>query len=161
MDITQGRTPGRHDLPWLGAHLRQDLPLDQVAHWGLCTPPDWVEVWALDGVHRIDWRHDLSLQQALAALPAAGHARADRAILITPPGLQLSRGIADWNRQATALAPGSRLIIELPHGQGLRGALPFPGTVEEAQWLNQRLPDFLATRLPGDDCTLWEARDEG
>ncbi len=157
MDITQRRTPGRHDLPWLIAHLRQDLPLERIVHWGFCAPPDWVEVWALDGVHRIDWRHDLTLQQALAALPAAGHASADQATLITPPGARLPRGIADWNRQATPLAPGSRVVIELPQGQGLRGALPFPGTVEEARWLNQHLPDFLATRLPGDDCTLWNA----
>ena len=150
------RTPGRHDLPWIAADLRRDLPLSQVAHFGLCTPPSWVEVWHHRGITRVDWQPAMTLRDAVERLPQAAWASANQAVVITPTGKRLSRGVATWNRETAALAPGSRIMLALPEAQGLRTALPFPGTVEEASWVNRELPEFLATRLPADQCTLWK-----
>lgn len=149
------RTPGRHDLPWIAADLRRDLPLSQVAHIGLCVPPDWVEVWHHQGITRVAWQPGMTLHGAVERLPQAAWASANQAVVITPAGKRLPRGVAAWNREPAALAPGSRVMLALPETQGLRSALPFPGTVEEANWVNRALPEFLATRLPADQCTLW------
>lgn len=153
-DATRARTPGRHDLPWLAADLRRDLPLEALHYWGQCQPPRWVELWGLGGVARVTWQPGLTLQALLSAAPeAAGDG--NQAVLISPHGDQQVRGIAAWNRETTQLAPGSRVMVLLPGPQGLRKASPFPGTLEESRWINQHLPRFLATRLPGDVCTLW------
>lgn len=150
------RTPGRRGLPWIAADLRRDLPLEKVARWGYCTPPGWVELWHYRGITRVAWQPDMQLRDALADLPQAAHQGANRAAVVTPLGEILERGMASWNREATPLAQGSRVMLRLPEAQGLRAALPFPGTVEEAGWVNRQLPRFLATLLPGDQCQLWE-----
>ncbi|MWJ28480.1 hypothetical protein GPM19_09720 [Halomonas sp. ZH2S] len=152
----QARTPGRFDLPWLGAHLRQVPPLSAIAYWGFCQVPDWVEVWSLDGVSRVPWTPDLRLADVYRELSSTAR-RADHAALIVPSGNVLRRGVASWNRQPTPLAPGSRVFFELPGRQGLSGALPFPGTATERSLVNRLLPTLLSTRLPGDDCPLWQA----
>ncbi|MDZ7852536.1 MAG: capsule biosynthesis GfcC family protein [Halomonas sp.] len=157
MDDARGRTPGRMDLPWLGAHLRHNPPLSTIAGWGVCEVPGWVELWHVTGVTRLAWRPGLTLDEALQALPEAARRDSNHAQLITPPGEVHRLGIAAWNAEPAPLAPGSRVMLEFPAGQGLRGALPFPGTVEERQLVNTRLPAYLATRLPGDDCRLWRA----
>ena len=153
------RTPGRFDLPWLGAHLRQDPPLAEIALWGSCEPPAWVEIWHLGGVTRLPWRAGMALDGALERLArdADGEVSAsvDYAWLITPTGERHRRGIAAWNTQATPLAPGSRVMLELPGPQGLSSALPLSAPQAAGRLINQRLPDYLATRLPGDDCTTW------
>ncbi|SFU95379.1 capsule biosynthesis GfcC family protein [Halomonas korlensis] len=162
LDDERTRTPGRFDLPWLGANLRQVPPLSAIAHWGFCTVPDWVEVWSLDGVRRVPWSAELQLVDVYRDLSSTAR-QADHAALIVPSGKVLRRGVAAWNRQATPLAPGSRVVFELPNRQGLQGALPFntsaafPGTRIESDLVNRRLPALLATRLPGDDCALWHA----
>ncbi|MDR5893277.1 capsule biosynthesis GfcC family protein [Halomonas mongoliensis] len=153
-DPLAGRTPGRFDLPWLGANLRHDPPLAALADWGLCAVPDWVEVWSLAGVTRLPWRPGLSLTQLMSELPRDARARADHAAVIDPLGQVRRLGIAAWNREESSLAPGSRVMVQLPGAQGLSGALPFPGTTVESDLINERLPAYLATRLPSDDCTL-------
>jgi hypothetical protein len=150
------RTPGRFDLPWLGAHLRQDPPLAKIALWGSCQPPGWVEVWHPGGVTRLPWREGMTLDEAIERLArgADGEAdvSADYAWLITPTGERHRRGIAAWNAQTTPLAAGSRVMLALPGSPSAR--LP-SGSQVAGRLVNQRLPDYLATRLPGDDCTTW------
>ncbi|MEQ5801930.1 hypothetical protein [Halomonas sp. H10-9-1] len=155
-DLTRSRTPGRHDLPWIAADLRRDLPLTAVASFALCEPPRWVEVWHLGGITRVRWQSQMTLAGALSTLPDNATTKINRAAVISPLGELQMRGIADWNNEATGLAPGARVVLLLPEAQGLRAALPFPGTVEEAGWVNQALPEFLATRLPGEECQLWD-----
>lgn len=150
------RTPGRHDLPWIAADLRRDLPIQEVKRWGLCTPPEWVEVWHHQGVSRVSWQSEMTLRDVVESLPGGAWRAANQAIVVTPTGESLTRGVASWNRESASLAPGSRVMLALPDAQGLRAALPFPGTVEEAGWVNQSLPEFLAMQLPADHCTLWE-----
>ena len=147
------RTPGRHDLPWLGANLRQDPALERIRHWGHCEVPGWVEIWHPGGVARLEWRAGMNLDSALNRLPAEGHRGTDRAMVITPSGEQVDRGIAAWNHQATPLSPGSRVLLALPQAGERRGALP-ASVRQEISLVNERLPAYLATRLPGDDCTL-------
>ncbi|WP_290797440.1 capsule biosynthesis GfcC family protein [Halomonas sp.] len=147
------RTPGRHDLPWLGANPRRDPALGQIRHWGHCEVPGWVEVWHLDGVARLDWRSGMTLNRALAALPTGANRDAERAVIITPNGERVPRGIAAWNHQATPLSPGSRVVLTLPAGSGHSGALP-PSVRQEIALINERLPAYLATRLPGEACEL-------
>lgn len=156
--LETSRTPGRHDLPWISANLRRDLPLEAVTSFGLCRPPPWVEVWHYRGITRIPWRSRLHLEMALSVLPDGARAGANRAAVITPLGEIQQRGIAAWNRESTGLAPGTRVMLQLPEAQDLRAALPFPGTVEEAGWVNQALPAFLATRMPGEECQIWDVK---
>lgn len=146
------RTPGRYDLPWLGANQRDDLPLDDISLWGHCRLPSWVEVWHHGGVSRVAWHQGMTLDQALAALPEAATRRAETATLITPDGTSHGRGIAAWNHQATPLTPGSRVVLPLPESR-LHGAA--------ARIVDQRLPAYLATRLPGDECEVFERHDTG
>ncbi|WP_445004360.1 capsule biosynthesis GfcC family protein [Halomonas mongoliensis] len=147
------RTPGRHDLPWLGANLRHDPPLSQVRHWGYCKAPGWVELWHLGGISRLDWRPGMTLDHALDALPGDAYKAAQRAVVIAPNGVQASRGIAAWNHQATPLTPGTRVMVALPEGRERSGGLPV-SVRQEIAIINERLPAYLATRLPGDECTL-------
>lgn len=153
-DDDRARTPGRHDLPWLGANLRHNPPLSRYVQFGVCEVPAWVEVWSLDGVSRLAWRSGLSLNDVLAGLSGPAARDTDYAVVVSPVGETFRRGVAAWNHQSTPLVPGSRVMLELPTRQGLRAALPFPGTTHEADLINDRLPRLLATRLPGDDCTL-------
>lgn len=147
------RTPGRFDLPWLGAHLRYDPPLATVQHWGHCRVPEWVEIWHLAGVTRLPWHAGLGLDQALDALPNAAHHGIEHAVVITPNGARISRGTAAWNHQPAPLTPGSRVVLALPTA-GQRTS-PLPAAVnKEITLINQRLPAYLATRLPGDECMV-------
>lgn len=151
------RSPERLDLPKLGVDLRKAPLLSRVEHWGACTIPAWVEVWGLQGVTRVAWQPNMSLATLANAINPRAFTLIDDIHLITPQGKVLRRGIAAWNNQQTPLAPGSRIVIELPNQQGLVGALPFPGTTHELDIINQRLPGVLAAQLPGDQCTQWQA----
>lgn len=151
------RSPERLDLPKLGADLRKAPLLSHVVHWGACTIPNWVEVWGLQGVTRVAWQPNMRIDTLADDLNPRAFTLIDHIHLITPQGEVLRRGIAAWNHEETPLAPGSRVIIELPNRQGLVGALPFPGTTHELDIINQRLPGVLAAQLPGDQCTQWQA----
>ncbi|WP_416137228.1 capsule biosynthesis GfcC family protein [Halomonas sp. HK25] len=153
-DPAASRTPGRFDLPWLGAHRRDNPPLASLVHYGVCEPPAWVEVWSLDGVRRLAWSAAQNLDELLAALSPQAARDADWAAVVAPDGRISRRGVAAWNHQPTPLVPGSRVLLELPGERGLRAASPFPGTRGERELVNDRLPALLATRLPGDACPL-------
>lgn len=146
------RTPGRYDLPWLSAHQRDDPLLVNIALWGHCRVPSWVEVWHHGGVSTVAWHRGMTLDRALASLPEAAIGQAETATLVTPDGTLHTRGIAAWNHQATPLAPGSRVILPLP-GPGHHTAA--------VRVVNQRLPAYLATRLPGSECEIFERHDTG
>ena len=151
------RSPERLDLPKLGANLRNAPLLSRVVHWGACEIPAWVEVWGLAGVTRVKWQPNMHIDTLTEHLIPQAFTSVDYVRLITPQGQVLHRGIAAWNHEETPLAPGSRMIVELPNRQGLTGALPLPGTTHELDIINQRLPGVLAAQLPGDQCTQWQA----
>lgn len=151
------RSPERLDLPKFGANLREAPLLSRVVLWGACEIPRWVEVWGLQGVTRAKWQPNMRIDTLADDLNPRTFTLIDYVHLITPQGKVLRRGIAGWNHEETPLAPGSRVIIELPNRQGLVGALPFPGTTHELDIINQRLPGVLAAQLPGDQCTQWQA----
>ena len=146
MDPLAARSPERLDLPWLAADLRRSPATARLRHMGHCQPPDWIELGSPDGTQRIAWEPDTTLTGLLAAAPRSATRRIDHAAVVTPLGEIHEFGVAAWNREDTALAPGSRILLLLPDS-GLGGTL-------EGSLLNERLPRFLATRLPGDDCQL-------
>lgn len=127
----------------LAGALRQNPPMADIDTLGTCHTPGWVEAWTLTGVERIDWRPGMSVDTLLDRLPASATQGLDEVSVITPRGQARTLGIAAWNRQDAPLAPGARLAVRLPeHSQ-------------EAHIINRELAAFLASRLPGDDCTLW------
>ncbi|ADC71138.1 hypothetical protein TK90_0623 [Thioalkalivibrio sp. K90mix] len=140
------RSAERLDLPWLLANLRQAPDPTGMEHIGYCTPPDWVELWSLDGVDRHEWTPGMTLQDLLAKPSRAALRGTDTAAVVSPIGEVHVFGAAPWNREDTAIAPGTRVMTHL-HVRDLGGSV-------EGDLLNQRLPRFLATRLPGDNCTL-------
>ena len=149
------RTPGRLDLPWLGAQLRPDPPLDKLDSWGFCTVPEWVEVWHHTGVVRLPVRAGESLRELLQRLPEDAWRRADHARVISATGQIQRVGVAAWNREPAMAGPGGRVLLELP--EPARAPLPFAsrqtGTVTLA-WLHDQLAEVLAGQLPGDDCEV-------
>lgn len=150
------RTPGRFDLLALGSAPRKAPSMDIVRLWGICEIPDWIEVWSLNGVTRLNWEQHSNLKEVFQALPRKASAVIDYSYVISPQGQILRRGIASWNYQETPLAPGSRIITELPNRQGLGGALSLYDAYVERDLINQRLPELIATYLPGDHCTTWQ-----
>lgn len=142
------RSAERLDLPRLLANLRHAPDSARMEHIGYCTPPDWVELWSLDGVDRHEWAPGMTLQDLLAKPSRAALRGTDTAAVVSPVGEVNVFGAAPWNREDTAIAPGTRVMTHL-HVRDLGGSV-------EGDLLNQRLPRFLATRLPGDDCTLRE-----
>lgn len=137
-----GRTPARADLTALLADPRHDPTLSSLASIGVCQAPDWVEIWSLEGVTRRPWTARMRLSDLLRELPAEAVGAAQATWLVSPHRSPRRLGIAAWNAEDAELIPGSRLVLEL------RDDLP------AAAWLNRHLPDFLATRLPGESCTL-------
>ncbi|WP_019623636.1 capsule biosynthesis GfcC family protein [Thioalkalivibrio thiocyanoxidans] len=144
----QVRSAERLDLPWLLANLRHAPAQTDIEHMGYCTPPDWVELWSLDGVDRHEWTPGMTLQDVLDKPSRAALRGTDTAAVVTPLGEVHVFGVAPWNREDTTIAPGTRVMAHL-HVRDL-------GSSVEGDLLNQRLPRFLATRLPGDNCTIRE-----
>ncbi len=136
-----GRTPARADLAALLAAPRHDPPLTSLAAIGHCAVPDWVELWHFGGVTRHRWSPNLTLQKLLRQRPRSEWTEAEYAWLITPQGAPQRVGIAAWNAGDSPLVAGSRIVLALP------------GAVQEVDWINRSLPNFLATRLPGDACS--------
>ncbi|MCE3025557.1 capsule biosynthesis GfcC family protein [Salinicola sp. DM10] len=135
-----GRIPGRVDPSWLMAHTRQMPALADLDRLGWCETPDWVEAWTPQGVTRLDWRPGMTTEALLEALPESARAQSEQLALVDPRGGIRRLGMAAWNRQSATLVPGSRVVLQLP----LNGV--------SARWVDASLPDFLATRLPGDTC---------
>lgn len=138
--LDQGRIPGRVDPTWLMAHLRQVPRLEDVDTLGWCQTPDWIEAWTPLGVARLAWEPGMTTDTLLDRLDGEAYASADTLQLVTPQGDIKSLGIAAWNHQRAPLVPGTRVVVALP--------LNSVG----AQWVDMALPQFLATRLPGDEC---------
>ncbi|MCE8015047.1 hypothetical protein HOP62_03030 [Halomonas sp. MCCC 1A17488] len=140
LQAAAGRTPARADLAALLASPRHDPSLASLAAVGHCDVPEWVELWHFGGVTRHRWTPGMSLRELLRQQPDAHRAGADEAWLIAPQGAPRRLGVAAWNAGDAPLVPGSRVAIALPE------------PVQESDWVNRALPDFLATRLPGDAC---------
>ncbi|MFY0990287.1 hypothetical protein [Halomonas sp. C05BenzN] len=135
-----GRTPARADLAALLAAPRHDPRLSTLSTVGECQPPDWVELWTFGGVTRRHWSPGMTLQRALRDQPGAHWQPADEAWVIAPQSPPRRHGIAAWNAEESPLVPGSRIVLQLP------------GDSREADWVNRALPEFLASRLPGEHC---------
>ncbi|OOC48935.1 MULTISPECIES: capsule biosynthesis GfcC family protein [Thioalkalivibrio] len=140
------RSAERLDLPWLLANLRHAPTATDLEHIGYCDPPDWVELWSMDGAQRHEWDPGMTLQDLLSRPPRAAVRGSDTAAVVTPLGEVHVFGVAAWNREDSTIAPGTRVMAHL-NIRDLGGTL-------EGDLLNHRLPRFLATRLPGDNCTL-------
>lgn len=138
--LDKGRVPGRVDPTWLMAHLREVPRVADVDQIGWCKTPNWVEAWTPLGVQRVRWEPEMTTDTLLDQLPEAAYANADTLQLVTPQGEVRGLGIAAWNHEQAPLAPGSRVIVALPLDS------------VSARWVNVALPQFLATRLPGDEC---------
>lgn len=138
--LDKGRIPGRVDPTWLMAHLRQVPRIEDVDALGWCRTPDWVEAWTPLGVTRLAWQPGMTTDTLLDQLDDDAYASADTLQLVNPQGDVEGLGIAAWNHQQAPLVPGARVVIALP--------LDSVG----AQWVDTALPQFLATRLPGDEC---------
>ncbi|NOG30759.1 hypothetical protein HLB35_01395 [Halomonas sp. TBZ9] len=67
---------------------------------------------------------------------------------ISPQGQAERHGIAEWNNEPVLLAPGSRVVVEWP------AQYPSMGVNVERRWVNERLPQWLAAQLPGEDCQI-------
>ncbi|TDR57236.1 capsule biosynthesis protein GfcC [Halomonas ventosae] len=147
-DTLPARTPEPLGLPALASDLRHNPAMRGISLLGTCTPPAWIEAWTRHGVERLAWQPGMTLDDALAALPAGATRGIDSAVVISPQGVRHERGFAAWNHQAAPLAPGARVVIQLPE-RGLGGT-------REGDLINRELAAWLATRLPGEDCSLWE-----
>ncbi|PMR75024.1 hypothetical protein [Billgrantia endophytica] len=134
------RTPARADLTALLAAPRQDPPLSALAEAGECSLTDWIELWSFGGVTRQPWTVGMSLNGLLREQPRDHWQAADTAWIISPQNAPRQVGTGAWNANDSALVPGTRVVLALPE------------QVQEADWVNRALPDFLSTRLPGDDC---------
>lgn len=138
--LDKGRIPGRVDPTWLVAHLRRVPRLEDVDALGWCRTPDWIETWTPLGISRLAWESGMTTDTLLDRLDGEAYASADTLQLVSPQGDIKSLGIAAWNHQRAPLVPGTRVVVALP--------LNSVG----AQWVDMALPQFLATRLPGDEC---------
>ncbi|MFD2190037.1 capsule biosynthesis GfcC family protein [Pistricoccus aurantiacus] len=135
------RTLASADLASLLENPRSAPFLDTLASYGACTPADWIDVWTPNGVIRLDWQEGSRLANTLDRLPKDAYRGADTATVVTPRGSTYQRGVAAWNLQDVALAPGSRIVFSLPSDN------------VSARWVNKNLPKYLAARMPGNDCT--------
>lgn len=138
--LDEGRIPGRVDPTWLMAHLRQIPQIQDIDRMGWCQTPNWVEAWTLHGVERLPWQPGMTTDTLLEGLKGSAYDRADTLRLISPQGEISKLGIAAWNHEQAPLIPGSRVVISLPLDS------------ISARWVDMALPQFLATRLPGDEC---------
>jgi len=138
--LDKGRIPGRVDPTWLMAHLRQVPRIEDIDQMGWCETPNWVEAWTPLGVERLTWQPGMTTDTLLDGLDETAYARADTMQLVSPQGEVRELGIAAWNHEQAPLPPGSRVVIALPLAS------------VSAQWVDVALPQFLATRLPGDEC---------
>ncbi|WP_192034479.1 capsule biosynthesis GfcC family protein [Halomonas sp. YLGW01] len=140
------RTPGRADPTSLIARPRHNPALATLEHFGHCRPPNWTEVWHAQGVTRLPFQPGMTVPNAIDTLkdrlPGLSIA-SDTAWRVSPLGQVNSVGIAAYNHESVELTAGSRVV------------LPLSSTTIGARWINQTLPRFLATRLPGDDCVLY------
>lgn len=145
---TRGRTPARADLAALLASPRHDPSLSSLAEVGHCEMPDWVELWSFEGVTRHAWTPGMGLQHLLRDQPRDHRHPAEAAWVVSPQSSPRRIGTSAWNADDTPLVPGSRITLEVPIDD------------TAADWINQALPAYLSTRLPGEACTTLPLPDD-
>ncbi len=134
------RSLARADVAYLVAHPRDNPTLSDIHHFGYCEPPDWVELWHAGGVEKMAYQPDMTLGDALEALPARDTNLSDYVTWVSPGGQYFRLGVAAWNHQQVDLVPGGRIVV------------PLSESTPSAEWVNYTLPHILAKRLPGSEC---------
>lgn len=147
-DVAQAMIRWRATLAGLamaqsGGDVVGDKSISAAACHHALTPP--VEVWSLAGVQRLPATGATRLESLLAQLPDAAFRGIDHATLLRPDGTRERLGVASWNRSRQQIAPGSRLLVELPDSRSPLGRSLFPGADEQRQLVNRQLPELLAT----------------
>lgn len=134
-----GRQVGRIDPISLWRTPRLDIPLNDNDWLGQCQPDNRIQLWSAIGVRHLEWSSGLTLRQALDGLPDA-RSNAEHASVITLSGAIFSRGISAWNDQPYTLAPGDRIVVDLPRISAA------------SAWVNRSLPEWLSLQWPGKGC---------
>ena len=117
---------------------------------GACQAPRNVVIMDAAGVHQRKWSPNLTLDALIDERSAAeALGPASQASLVTPQGQVLTRPIARWNRLTNGDA-------DLPIAPGASVVISTPGLDTAQKWVNQALPEWLASRLPGHDCQSWQ-----
>ncbi len=117
---------------------------------GACQAPRDVVILDASGVHQRQWSPGLTLDALIDERRAADSlGQAARASLVTPQGQVLTRPIASWNRLTRGAA-------DLPVAPGASLVIHTPGIDTAQQWVNEALPQWLASRLPGENCHSWQ-----
>jgi len=163
--VEQGRAPGTHSpdadavLARLPGQLdpRRDMrdgpQAIRIAPGmvvGACQAPRSVVILDATGVHERKWTPNLSLDALIDERAAAGGiGPAVEVSLVTPQGQVLTRPVASWNRLTSGDA-------DLPVAPGASVVISTPGIDTAQQWVNEALPAWLASRLPGHACQSWQ-----
>ena len=117
---------------------------------GACQAPRSVVILDATGVHERKWTPNLSLDALIDERAAAGGiGPAVEVSLVTPQGQVLTRPVASWNRLTSGDA-------DLPVAPGASVVISTPGIDTSQQWVNEALPAWLASRLPGHACQSWQ-----
>ena len=117
---------------------------------GACQAPRSVVILDATGVHERKWTPNLSLDALIDERAAAGGiGPAVEVSLVTPQGQVLTRPVASWNRLTSGDA-------DLPVAPGATVVISTPGIDTAQQWVNEALPAWLASRLPGHACQSWQ-----
>lgn len=139
-----GRQVGRIDPISLWRTPRRDIPLNDNDRLGQCQQDNRIQLWSAIGVRHLEWSSGLTLRQALDGLPDA-RSNAEHASIITLGGAIFSRGISAWNDQPYTLAPGDRIVVDLPRISAATA------------WVNHSLPEWLSLQWPGKGCRVVNA----
>ncbi|WP_158701041.1 capsule biosynthesis GfcC family protein [Phytohalomonas tamaricis] len=137
------RTVARIDPVMLLAHPRQNVTINNPVVFGMCSPSDFIEIWSSKGVVRRPWHSGITTNDIKQELPHSQGISSQWVNLITPDGHIQRLGIAAWNNTSKPLPPGARVVSEISLN------------IVAAHWFNQALPQWLATRWPGDHCQSW------
>lgn len=140
----EGRQVGRIDPIALWRFPRLDIPLTTGDWIGQCQTETRIQLWSAVGVRQLDWRPGLTLHDAIAGLPGA-QADSEHASVITLGGRIIVRGISAWNDQPYTLAPGDRVVVNMPRISAA------------AAWVNRSLPEWLSLQWPGKECRSVDA----
>lgn len=117
---------------------------------GACQAPRNIVIMDATGVHQRKWSPNLTLDALIDERSAAeALGPASQVSLVTPQGQVLTRPIARWNRLTSGDA-------DLPIAPGASVVISTPGLDTAQKWVNQALPEWLASRLPGHDCQSWQ-----
>ena len=139
-----GRQVGRIDPIALWRFPRLNIPLTTGDWIGQCQTETRIQLWSAVGVRQLDWRPGLKLHDAIAGLPGA-QADSEYASVITLGGRITERGISAWNDQPYTLAPGDRVVVNMPRISAA------------AAWVNRSLPEWLSLQWPGKKCRSVDA----